>query len=129
MSSKEMYREHILDLYKNPLNYGSLENPTHVKSKNNPLCGDKITLHLKIEDKIIKDAKFVSEGCAISIASASIFTEKIKGLSINEAKKISREDMIKMMQIPISEAREKCALLCFDTLKENLEDISSQQKL
>ena len=118
--NSQMYREHILDLYKNPLNFGNLENPTHTHSKNNPLCGDEITIQLIIEKNIVKDIKFKGVGCAISIASTSLLTDKIKGMNVGDIKKITSEKTIKMLGIEISYVRMKCATLCLEAVKEAL---------
>lgn len=118
--TSQLYREHILDLYKNPLNFGDLPNKTHSHSKNNPLCGDEITIQLIINDNKIKDIKFKGIGCAISIASASLLTDKIKGMKIEGIKNLKNEDIIEMLNIPISPVRMKCATLSLDIVKEVL---------
>jgi len=111
-----LYREIILDHWKNPHNYGVLENPSFDISKNNPLCGDNIRITGKIENGKLAKIQFVSEGCAISKASASIFTDQIKGKEIEEIKKIKPEDVIGNLGIMLTPAREKCALLVHITL-------------
>ena len=118
--NSQMYREHILDLYKNPLNFGSLKNATHEHTLNNPLCGDEITIQLIMEDNKIKDIKFKGIGCAISIASTSLLTDKIKGMKIKDINKITSEETIKMLHIPISYVRMKCATLSLEAVKEAL---------
>ena len=117
----DMYTENIIDLYKNPRNKGTLENPTHENSRNNPLCGDEITIQLITDNNKIEDVKFDGIGCAISQASASMLTDKIKGMSIENIKKINKDDVLGMLHIPISSGRLKCALLSLDTLKGALE--------
>lgn len=121
MTSLEMYREHILDLYKHPHNFGIIEDATYKFDNFNYSCGDKVTIYLKLEKNRINDAKFNGQGCAISIASASILTDIVKGKTLEEVKKMSKEEIIKMLNIPISYSRVKCALLCFDALKKSLE--------
>ncbi len=120
--TSEIYKEHILDLYKNPHNKGNLENPTYEFSKNNPLCGDELKIQVIVKNNKIADVKFQGYGCVISQASASLLTDKIKNLSINEIKKISKEDVLKMLHIPISPARLNCALLPLNTIKGVLEN-------
>ena len=117
-----LYTEIILDLYKNPLNKGNLENPTNENSRNNPLCGDEIKIQLIIEDNKIKDIKFNGNGCAISQASASLLTDKIKNMDIKEVKNLNKEYILNLLHIPISPGRLKCALLSLDTLKGALEN-------
>lgn len=120
--SLNLYTEIILDLYKNPLNKGILENPTHEFFKNNPLCGDEIKIQLIIENDKIKEIKFNGTGCAISQASASLLTEKIKRMSIENIKNLNKDDILEMLHIPISQPRLKCALLSLDVLRGALED-------
>ncbi len=74
-----LYRQVIMDHYKNPRNRGSLDNGSVTIDMNNPTCGDRIELHLQIDDGIVQDAKFEGEGCSISMSSASMMTQAIKG--------------------------------------------------
>jgi len=116
MMSSQMYREHILDLYKNPRNFGSLKNATNQNRGNNSLCGDEMDMQLIVKDGKIKDVKFSGVGCAISIASASMLTDKIKDMDVESVKKLKKDDILKMMRIPVSPVRLKCALLSLDTI-------------
>ncbi|MBI2003989.1 SUF system NifU family Fe-S cluster assembly protein [Candidatus Pacearchaeota archaeon] len=120
--SLEMYKEHILDLYKNPHNKGNLENPTYEFSKNNPLCGDEIKIQIIAKNNKITNIKFNGIGCAISQASASLLTDKIKNMKVESAKKLTKEDILEMIHIPISHARLKCALLPLEAMKGVLEN-------
>ncbi|MBS3080200.1 iron-sulfur cluster assembly scaffold protein [Candidatus Pacearchaeota archaeon] len=120
--SLEMYREYVLDLYKNPLNKGIIENPSHEFMKNNPLCGDEIKIQLVIKNNKIENLKFDGIGCAISMASASLLTEKLKNLTIEEAKNINKDDILELIKIPLSPVRIKCALLSLDVLRGALEN-------
>ncbi|MDP2672291.1 MAG: SUF system NifU family Fe-S cluster assembly protein [Nanoarchaeota archaeon] len=113
----EMYKEHILDLYKNPHNKGELENFTHSFAKDNPLCGDEIKIQLIIKKNKIADVRFNGIGCVISNASASMLTDRIKKMEIEKIKKLAKEDILKMLKIPISPARIKCALLPLDAVR------------
>lgn len=81
----QLYRSVIMDHYKNPRNKGSLEDESVTIDMNNPTCGDRIHLTLKVEDGIVKDAKFDGEGCSISMSSASMMTQIIKGRKKEEA--------------------------------------------
>jgi nitrogen fixation protein NifU and related proteins len=116
-SDDQFYREYILDHYKNPRNFGRLENPDISHEELNPLCGDVIGIDLKVTDGNIDDVRFHGRGCAISQASASLLTERIKGMSLEEAKKIGKEDVLDELGIEISAARIKCALLSLKVLK------------
>lgn len=90
MGSKldQLYRQVIMDHYKSPRNRGELDEALTV-TLNNPTCGDRIQIQMIVEDEKIKDAKFVGEGCSISLASASMMTEAVKGLSVEKALELS----------------------------------------
>ena len=116
-----MYQENILDHFKNPRNFGKIENASVHHHEYNPLCGDEIELYLLIDDnKKIVDVKFNGHGCAISQASASMLTEQIKGKNLEGLKKMTKENILEMLGIPLSPVRLKCALLSLDTLKNGI---------
>ncbi len=115
-----IYKEYILDLYRNPKNKKKIENATHTAHKNNPTCGDEITIYLNVEDERIVDVGFVGVGCAISQASASLFTEHIKGKMINEVKRMTDDEVKGLLGIDVGINREKCALLIFRTFQESI---------
>src|SRR5690606_28237577 len=85
-----LYRQVIMDHYKNPKNRGTLDEDSLTIDMNNPTCGDRIQLQLQVEDGIVKDAKFLGEGCSISMSSASMMTEAIKGKTVTDALKMSK---------------------------------------
>ena len=113
----QFYREYILDHYKNPRNFGRLEHPDISHEEDNPLCGDVIGMDFRIKEGVIEDIKFHGRGCAISQASASLLTERLKGLPLEDAKKIGKSDVLGELGIDISPARIKCALLSLKVLK------------
>jgi len=113
----QFYREFILDHYKNPRNFGRLEAPDFSHEEYNPLCGDLVGMDFRIEDGVIEDVRFHGRGCAISQASASLMTERLKGMSLEEARGISKDDVLADLGIDISPARLKCALLTLKVLK------------
>ena len=116
-----MYQENILDHYKSPRNFGKIENATVHHHEYNPLCGDDIDMFLVIdENKKVVDVKVYPRGCAISVASASMLSEQIKGKNIDELKNLTKEQILEMLGIPISPVRLKCALLSLDTLKNSI---------
>ena len=116
-----MYQEQILDHYKNPHNFGKMENASVHHHEKNPLCGDELDIYLTIdESNKITDAKFSGHGCAISQASASMLTDEAMGKSLSELSSMTRENILKMLGIPISPARLKCAILSLDTLKNSI---------
>lgn len=116
----DLYRDFILDHYRNPRNAGTIEDADASFEDINPLCGDKIRMDLKVRDGIVTDVKFRGRGCAISQASASLLMEEIKGKPLAEISKIGKEDVLANMGINISAARLKCALLGLKVLKEAL---------
>ena len=118
---EEIYRENILDHYRNPHNYGTLDPCTFTASQNNPVCGDHIDLFVKVEQGKVETVKFSGSGCAISMASASLLTDKMKGMSIEELKKLTKENIIQMMGIPLGVVRIKCALLSLTVLTKGLQ--------
>ncbi len=114
----DLYRDEILDHYRNPHNFGTLEEPTTVKEGANPLCGDRITLMLAIDDDgNVQDVAFTGRGCAISQASASMLTDEIKGKPLSEIAQLGQQDVLDNLAIEISPARMKCAMLSLDTLR------------
>jgi nitrogen fixation protein NifU and related proteins len=113
----QFYREFILDHYKNPRNFGRLEDASVSHGEYNPLCGDLVGMDLRIADGVIEDVRFHGRGCAISQASASLMTERLKGMSLEDARQISKEDVLEDLGIEISPARLKCALLTLKVLK------------
>ena len=119
MSSADIYRELILDYYRNPRNFGRLENFDIDARDTNPLCGDEIEIQIRVgEDRKIEEIKFVGKGCAISQASASMLTELAKGKQLDWVKQVTKEDIFKMLGNPdLGPSRVKCALLGMKVLK------------
>jgi nitrogen fixation NifU-like protein len=116
----DLYRDFILDHYRNPRNAGTLADPDATFEDNNPLCGDKIRMDLRVEDGKVTDVKFAGRGCAISMASASLLTEQIKGMTIADIAKLGKDEVLANVGINISAARLKCALLGIKVLKQAL---------
>ncbi|MBO0709000.1 MAG: SUF system NifU family Fe-S cluster assembly protein [Candidatus Dormibacteraeota bacterium] len=116
-TDEQFYREFILDHFRNPRNYGRLEGADISHEEHNPLCGDVVGMDFKVQDGAIADVRFHGRGCAISQASASLLTERLKGLSLDQARGISRDDVLEELGIQISPARLKCALLPLKVLK------------
>ena len=138
MSSADIYREIILDYYRNPRNYGKIQNPDVAQKDSNPLCGDELEMHLNIKDNKVADVKFTGKGCAISQASASMLTELIMGKDFDYVKKLSKEDILDNLGLhDLGPARIKCALLSLKVLKsglysyltEKLKDTASADKI
>lgn len=114
-----IYRDYILDLYRNPKNKKKIEDANYTAHKNNPSCGDEITIYIKIEDGKILDVGFDGVGCAISQASASLFMEQIKNKSLDEVKHMTDTNVLELLGIDVGINREKCALLIFRAFQES----------
>ena len=112
----QIYRENIMDHYKNPRNFGKIKH-NHSSNGNNELCGDNIHFYVNKKNNKIDNISFDGEGCAICIASASMISEKLKNKDISKIKKINKEDIIDMLGINLSPIRIKCALLPLYTIK------------
>jgi len=115
--SLEMYSEVILDHFKNPRNFGNLDNASAHAKDLNPACGDVVEMFLRIEGSKITEVKFDGQGCAISQASASLLTERVREMEIERAAKIPNEEAAEMIGVQLSPMRLKCALLPFKVLK------------
>jgi nitrogen fixation NifU-like protein len=114
----DFYRELILDHYKNPRNHGTLDPHDISYEDDNPLCGDRIRIDLRVDsDNRVTDVAFTGRGCAISQASASLLTEEIKGKTLDEIKQINKDDILDMLGIELGPVRLKCALLSLKVLK------------
>lgn len=113
-----IYREQIIDLYENPLNYGELEHPDFTYEEDNPLCGDVIRIDVRLdEQKRVAEVAWRGDGCAISQAAASLLTEEIKGMTLDELKSFKNERLLELVGVPLSMTRVKCALLSLKVLK------------
>jgi nitrogen fixation protein NifU and related proteins len=134
-----LYRRVIMDHYKKPRNRGILEDGSHTINMNNPTCGDRIQLTFKVEDGIVKDAMFEGEGCSISMSSASMMTQAIKGKKVEEALQMSGifsdmmlgkepDDSIDLGDIEALQgvskfpARIKCATLAWKAMEKGLKE-------
>lgn len=117
MSDDDLYREHILEHYKRPRNFGELDPHDFEAFEHNPLCGDELGVHIRAEDGRIAELRFHGHGCAISQAAASIASEELKGMPLQEAGTLSADWMLDLLGIPISATRRKCALLGIKTLR------------
>ena len=121
---EDIYQEFIIELYKNPRNFGEIADAEYKAQMYNPTCGDQVTLFLKVKDGVIEDAKFSGQGCAISQASASLFTGFLKGKTLGQVAKIGKDDVLKLIRIDLSKnpTRMRCALLPLDALKKAMKE-------
>ncbi len=108
----DIYRQQILDHYRNPRNYGSLESPTFTHGGENSMCGDSIEIDIEVdENEVIQSVAFRGDGCAISQASASMLTEELVGINLDELETMDRDDVLDLLGVEISPMRIKCAVL------------------
>jgi len=115
---EDLYRELIIDRYKNPLYRGELDPHDISFEDDNPLCGDHIRIDLRVdENERVTEAMFEGRGCAISQASADLLVESIQGKSLDEIKELSKEDLLELLGIELGPVRLKCALLSLKVLK------------
>lgn len=136
MQLDDLYRRVIMDHYKTPRNKGAFEDESVTVEMNNPTCGDRISLQLKVKDGLIEAAKFTGEGCSISLASASMMTDAVKGKSFEEALRIAQdfssmmkgedadfeyEDILALSGVTNFPARIKCATLPWNAMKKGIE--------
>lgn len=114
----DLYREQIIDRYKNPHHRGSLDPHDIGYEDDNPLCGDHIRIELRVDpNDIVTEAVFEGKGCSISQASADLLVESVIGKPLEEVKRISKEDILDMLGIELGPVRLKCALLSLKVLK------------
>jgi nitrogen fixation protein NifU and related proteins len=114
----DLYREEILEHYKRPHNWGPMADPDLRFSDVNPLCGDELTVMLRVgEDRTIEDVRFEGHGCAISQAAASMASDEVKGMKVDDLLGLDRSFVLDLLGIDISATRIKCALLSLKVLK------------
>jgi nitrogen fixation protein NifU and related proteins len=113
----DFYRDYILDHYRSPRNFGTLERPDVSAEDVNPLCGDQIHVDLKLEDGKIADVRFSGKGCAISQASTSMLLESVKGMKLADVATLPKDAVLENVGIGISPTRMKCAMLGLRVLK------------
>jgi nitrogen fixation NifU-like protein len=114
----DLYREQILNHYREPRNKGRLESPDISYMDDNPLCGDRVQFDLRLDgDNRVVEVAWDGSGCAISMASASMLSELIKGKSLDELRHLGKDDILNMLGIELGPVRLKCALLSLKVLK------------
>jgi len=115
----QLYREVILDHYKNPRGHGVLEEPDVSAEGQNPLCGDEVSIYVSFEagSDIIDEVKFSGRGCAISQAATSMLMEMVQGRAASEVASLTKDDLLEELGIPLTPVRLKCAILGLTTLK------------
>jgi nitrogen fixation NifU-like protein len=113
----DLYREQILEHYKRPHHWGEMENPDLEFFDSNPLCGDELRVQIRVEDGKVADIAFSGHGCAISQASASMASDELLGMPIEDLLKLDRDFVLDLLGIDISATRMKCALLSLKVVK------------
>ena len=113
----DLYRENILEHYKRPHHWGELEKPDLEFYDTNPLCGDELKVQMRVEDGKVADVAFSGHGCAISQAAASMTSDELIGMDVEELLKLDREFVLELLGIDISATRLKCALLSLKVIK------------
>jgi len=122
----DLYRDYILEHYRRPHNFGVLDAPTASYEGANPLCGDRITMQLQVEDGVVTGVGFTGRGCAISQASASLLTDEVRGKPLEDVAAFAATDLLDLLGIDISPARLKCAMLSFDSLQHLLAEVGAK---
>lgn len=114
------YREAIIEHYKNPMNHEVMEDATIDLEDENPVCGDKVHVYLKMEGDKIERVTFQGKGCTISQAATSILTDELPGMTADEALEIDQEEIRELLSVPLSPVRLKCALLGIKVIQQAL---------
>ncbi|WP_458463263.1 Fe-S cluster assembly sulfur transfer protein SufU [Paenibacillus sp.] len=143
MQLDDLYRRVIMDHYKNPRNRGTFDNDAVTVNLNNPTCGDRISLQIMLQDGIVQDAKYTGEGCSISMSSASMMTEAVKGKTMEQALDIANrfsslmkgeevdfddyEDLEALSGVNKFPARIKCATLAWNALRKGIDEENKVQ--
>ena len=116
----DIYRQYILEHYRDPRNHGHLDQPDIHAADTNPLCGDRVELDLQVADDRVTEVRFSGRGCAISQASASMLTERIEGATLEELRTLKPADVLEMLGVEIGPARQRCALLSLRVLHQGI---------
>ena len=117
VSLDELYDDHILDHFESPYHKGQLVEASCTHSDRNPICGDQVTMQVRLDGDKVAECYFDGKGCAISQAAASILCEAVEGKTIAELRDLQAKDMLAMLKVPLTASRQKCGLLAFKVLK------------
>lgn len=118
--ARQMYQEQILEHYHNPLNCGVIKNPSHQYHNHNPLCGDELTVYLKVDKGVIKKVRYQAQGCALSVSAMSLLSGKVEGKSVESILEMTKDDILEIIGIQVGPVRLKCVLLGLQTLQQAL---------
>ena len=125
MTDDTIYSQILDDHYREPRNFGRMEDPDVQVTETNPTCGDTISLFIKVKDGNLAEISYVASGCLISVASASILSEKATGSSLKEIRAMTKNDVLKNLGLKLGPAREKCALISYDALMKAIDRYNS----
>lgn len=123
--SIDVYQEKLMDHYKNPQNKKKIINPDFSSGQQNPSCGDIILIEGKLESNIIQELGFDGSGCVVSQAAASMLLQNCLGKTVEEVLKLDKDDILKMVGIPLGPNRLKCALLSLEALQDSLKKLKN----
>ena len=122
-----MYSEKVMEHFEHPRNVGKIENPDGIGKQGNPVCGDVMELTIKVKDNIINDIKFRTFGCCAAIATSSMVTELVKGKTLEEAEKISKQTVAEALD-GLPPAKMHCSNLAADALRDAIRDYHERRK-
>ncbi|PIN81094.1 SUF system NifU family Fe-S cluster assembly protein [Candidatus Woesearchaeota archaeon CG10_big_fil_rev_8_21_14_0_10_32_9] len=123
----ELYREVLLDHYKNPHNKGIILKPNIHKEDSNPLCGDMVEIFIRLKGEKIENITFEGKGCVISQTSASILTDELKGKTLKDVQNMTREDLLDLIGLQLTPTRVKCAMLPLSAIKKGIIDYEAKK--
>lgn len=122
-----MYSDTVMEHFRNPRNMGELEHPDGVGKVGNPVCGDVMTIHIKVKNNRLEDIKFKTFGCAAAIATSSMITELAKGMTLDEAMKVSNEDVADALE-GLPQVKMHCSNLAAEGLHKAIQDYRARQE-
>jgi len=125
----DLYREELMDIYKNPSHKGNITNPTVSINKENSMCGDSLTLELQVENNVVKDAKFNGNACAVSVISADLLLGDIIGKNMEDVKKIDKDYLLNLLDMNLTTSRIKCATLILNALRDALNKLDTPKQI
>jgi nitrogen fixation NifU-like protein len=130
LAQDDLYRQYLVELYRHPHNFGPLESPDVRQEGVNPLCGDQVTIDLRLDGERVREARFVGKGCAVSIAAASILTDLAPTRSVSELLAMGEAEMVTEMGLgSLTPARVKCAVLALKTLQAGIEERQAAREM
>jgi nitrogen fixation NifU-like protein len=120
VGGSDMYRQQILEHYRNPRNSGELPDPTISHTGENPMCGDEIRvdMNLDTDEEIVEAIRFSGDGCAISQAAASLLTQEVEGMSVADVIELDRDDVMELLGVEVTPMRVKCAVLAEKVIQD-----------